>query len=563
MKMTARFIHAYLILAVLLWSCGPDDEAAQKLYSKASKLVMSAQDARGNSYMEAYDKYKKAMEILNRLLKEHGKSETAKKVLENESRIGAYTYSEFRDQVLVKAQKQAQAQEGPFACAVLVADTIKLPTAKEKVMDELISVLAGAGRFDAALKLAESLNIFHRAKAYSILAGKYAEKGKFEDSLKLASEIKVKLFRAIADAAIAKHLAKAGKKSNAVKRLQSASAAVGAIDLPGTRVDVLVLAADGYVAAGEVEEAARVLDSAVNEVKKIKFGYSRWDAITKIAIGYARAGHIDQAFTLAMTVDKKDARAGVFGDMALAHAMEGRHAEAVQAVRQIENPQKRLETLSTLAEHYAQDGILEQATEILKMIASASDVGRVYVSMHRDRALLALAQAYAGVGGHDRGLKMARSIERPEYRAKALARVAGEFALAGKVDDAEYLLVKAQSAANRIQDPKARTDALSDLALEYVKAGRFDIALKRVKDIKKPELRVSSIADIAVKTARLGDIPKSLKVFAKSIDAVKDIDYASGKALALADIGLKYVEAGLEPDKEAQALLFRIVKEFS
>jgi len=561
--MTARYICTYLIPALLMSACGPDDEAAQKLYSEASKLVMSAQAARGNSYIDAYEKYEKAMGILDRLLKEHGKSETAKKLLENEAGIGAYTYSEFRDEVLVKAQKQAQAQEGPFACAVLVAGTIKLPTAREKVMDELIGTLAGAGRFDVALKLAKSLNVFHREKAFSILAGKYAEKGRFEDALKLASGIKVKTFRTTADALVAKHLARAGKKSDAVRMLKSASAAVGGIELPGTRVDVLVLLADAYVVAGEVEESARMLDSAVSEVEKIKFGYSRWEAVTKIAIGYARAGHIDQAFKLARTVDKKDARARVFGDMAMAHAREGRHGEAVQAVEQIQYSRKRLETLSTLAEYYAQAGILEQATEILKMIASASDVGRVYVSMHRDRALLALAQAYAGVGGHDRGLKMARSIERPEYRAKALARVAGEFALAGKVDDAEYLLVKAQSAANRIQDPKARTDALSDLALEYVKVGRFEIALKRVKDIKKPELRVSSIADIAVKTARLGDIPKSLGVFAKSIDAVKDIDYASGKAQALADIGLKYVEAGLEPDEEAQALLFKIVKEFS
>ncbi|MGY0497020.1 hypothetical protein ACWZHB_00785 [Nocardia sp. FBN12] len=139
------------------------------------------------------------------------------------------------------------------------------------------------------------------------------------------------------------------------------------------------------------------------------------------------------------------------------------------------------------------------------------------------RSLASVAEATAEYGDLDRAETIADSITDPEYRASALAVVAGVIAAAGGIDRASTLIARAETIADSITQPREQAYALTSVAEAAVKAGDLDRAAASIvraetiaRSITDRYAHASTLVSVAVATAKAGD-PEQAEAVANAI----------------------------------------------
>jgi len=550
-----------LALLLGLAGCGKDKEA-QKLYEEASQILLKAQVVSDESYAQAYELTNQAHEKLKRIMSQYGSTDIAEKLTNGEARIGGSTWEDFKRTVVDRVKQKAEAETSPFALSVLVAETINLPSGKEKAMDEIIRLLADTGQYDGAISLASSLDVFHKAMALAELSGHAANAGQFDRARTISESIPLETFRTQALAELGTALAKAGKKPDAQKILSAAIEAAEKIDVPASKVDMQILVALGLGRAGETEKAASILAAASNTVNQANVGWSKAEVLARIAGAYAESGLFDQATVLARSIGKPEPEGDVLAKLALNHAGKGNLDKALEVTARIEHVPSRLSTLNQLAVWCAETGRLADALRVIGIIVrQEASAGKVMASLYKDKTIPVVADAFAKERQFDQALTLIRAIERPGFRASALVKVADRYAAAGQGDDASVLLHQAREAANEIKDTTTKTEVLDELALAFVKTGAIEKGLELIKALQKPELEAKALAGMGVKTAESGDKGKASEILSRALEAARTISYESGKAVALAEIGASYARAGISPNEPAKKSLHQMIKD--
>lgn len=113
---------------------------------------------------------------MERIISKYPSSQSAVKIIQGDAIIGSYTLTEFKESIVPQAKMKADAEENPFACALLVAKT------KASALVNIAWEYAETGQYGQALEIAKTIEDVHlKALALADIAGKYAEAGQKVD----------------------------------------------------------------------------------------------------------------------------------------------------------------------------------------------------------------------------------------------------------------------------------------------------------------------------------------------------------------------------------------------
>jgi hypothetical protein len=164
--------------------------------------------------------------------------------------------------------------------------------------------------------------------------------------------------------------------------------------------------------------------------------------------------------------------------------------------------------------------------ELLQNLALAEQWDRVLkiadtpVLKERRAEILFVTVCYMmGAEQHERALALARSIDAPAQKAKALAHLAVGYIQQPR--QAEALLNEALAAAQTIIDDK--DEAFASLAWQLNKAGRWEKALEIARSIRQPSERIQVLAAIA--SARKDtDLEQAITLLREALTFTQTVD---------------------------------------
>jgi hypothetical protein len=277
----------------------------------------------------------------------------------------------------------------------------------------------------------------------------------------------------------------------------------------------------------------------------------RNQVLTRIALDQRDAGWHQEALATANGISDAQNRYLAWGQLADAHARDGRKAQAreilqiaLDAAGSIPDETQRHEALGSLVSALAQVGWDDIARDI---------VLRYPDSEQRDEglALIALVQTYRAsweearetaqqIHGEDRRQRMqalalwqqtregpihellerASNLPDPERRSQALAHLAGRLAESGQTDQARELLRVAVTTVQEQVDPERHPAVFADLATSMGLRGFWKEARETADRVEPGCLRDSALRAIAGNQARAGSWSESLATLAAVEDSM-------------------------------------------
>ena len=153
-----------------------------------------------------------------------------------------------------------------------------------------------------------------------------------------------------------------------------------------------------------------------------------------------------------------------------------RYDEAFELARQVDDTWLRNSLLSDLATAYAAKGAVDRVIAVCHEDTDAE---------HRSPLLTSALRVLKETSQLQHALTVARLLEQPGDRAKALASIAAEFGRSGGAIYAALTATEALEATQQIETDEWRTAVLTDLTHMFVDAGQIDhaeLAFQRITD---------------------------------------------------------------------------------
>lgn len=307
------------------------------------------------------------------------------------------------------------------------------------VIEWVAEALVWAGDLDGAVRTARSSD--HqpdRMKALARVATVVAETGDLDGAEHLArSLVDYDPYRAAeALARIARLAADADDSGHAARLLNDAEHCARTIVFDGSTVDALAEIAYVYAKAGDIEQAEEIARAITSSAWQAK-------AWAGIAAAAAKTDDLDRAEQLALAIDDGGTiwRTVALGRVAAAVAKAGEFDRAEAIARTIPPADSPENLLAGVAGAVAETGDFDRAEQI----AHADD-------FREPDTLAWAAEGVAKAGAFDRAAQLAHTITDDFHRVKALARIAGLAAEAGKSARATQLLDDAEQLARTITD---------------------------------------------------------------------------------------------------------------
>lgn len=210
----------------------------------------------------------------------------------------------------------------------------------------------------------------------------------------------------------------------------------------------------------------------------------------------------------------------------------GQFDDALEAVQTLESPYRKARTLEEIAAQFRRIGQPSRANETL---VYAFEVAQTIEKLwDQAYALSGIANNYMYADQYDQALQIAQSIELAEHRARTLWWVSYQYVEIGQLEKAYLIWTQVLEAAKTLENRKGIHNELCHIARRYAKLGRLDKALEIVQPLHNNE---GVLAEIVVLLAAAGRENQAIAI-------VITFDYPKEKALALAGIAAKVVEAG-------------------
>lgn len=103
------FIGIIVLLIIILATCSNSNGKADRLYSEAAHLVIEAKKIETENVNEALEMYEEAFKKIEIIIEENGKSKIAAEIQSGEKKIGNFTYTQLKEQILPTIEQKANA----------------------------------------------------------------------------------------------------------------------------------------------------------------------------------------------------------------------------------------------------------------------------------------------------------------------------------------------------------------------------------------------------------------------------------------------------------------------
>ena len=206
---------------------------------------------------------------------------------------------------------------------------------------------------------------------------------------------------------------------------------------------------------------------------------------------------------------------------------------ALYVARAIKTPEIEMPLLIRIAAAYNEIGQRQRASDLLSRTLEMAGAAKEVET--REDISSRIAGLYAEAGQFDRAMEIARGIEDPGLKVRAMVEISVRYAELGQGDAASETFTRALEFAGKIEEPGSRQGALLEIAAGYAEIGEYGRVLEVAQAMADPDAREEALAKIAgeYQVARVSD--KALKV-------AGTIEYF--RTSALAAIAGKCAEAG-------------------
>lgn len=491
------------------------------------------------------------------------------------------------------------AEANPLACALLIAKSLDRPDHTETdALYEIAGKCVEAGRHAEALQITQTLDAARRAYVWAAIANRQTQDQQTDAavvSLSHALQAAQSMDNAYSQADVFEFIATAYIKLDQHDQALQVLQATRDVD---RKADVLNQAAGQYLEAGDnpsaLEMLSRSLQVALNELGDSPFK-DRW--LGRIAANYAAAGqcekaiaitrimtdenekywpviHIvhhyaaaaqyEQAFQVANTPTDFRERAEMLAEIAVQYAKVGHHDESLKTFNQAvklaskSSPDEATKgwALVEIAGQYAEAGFYDEAFGL------ANKCGAL-----RDEAFLKIADQYAQAGGYQQAFELIRTTANTLGncdKQRLLLTIVERYLEGGQCAAAIEVAQTMEEACARIDWPIFyRPEALAKIAVKYAEMGQYEQALEVTQTIATPLYNARAAAQIARKCAQAGRQDKASEIFLRALQVAQATEFTYDKAIALAEIGISFAEAGMRLDDAAKHVLRQIVEAHS
>lgn len=327
-----------------------------------------------------------------------------------------------------------------------------------------------------------------------------------------------------------------------VRRFDKALDVARSIDDAPPKVSALSRIAAKYSEVGQQEQALEILSEAFSLAEAFDQTYSDVHFVfTKAARGYIAIGEPEHALQAIQRVrDELPPKAEAQVMIAIKLASSGEYDKALTTVSNIRPAFDRSRALAQIAIKYLRDGKKEQS---LRLLDQALELARTIApSSFRTRALAEIGSRYVEIGQMnqavstlDEALQTLRTIttEDRAYKAMALSELASSYASCGKYDKA-FLL------AETIEEPHSKGEVIIKIA----RPDYFDEALRLIQTIDDTYVKARALADLGVKYAEAGKNKEALMSLDQALNVANLTEDNYYKAIALADVGERHSKVG-------------------
>lgn len=445
------------------------------------------------------------------------------------------------------------ASAGDVASASTVIGGISEAMLVDSVRAEMVRALCVEDDRAAAEQMLELVqDPGQRDRALTHLASCHAQKGRMDQAVHVAAAVQDPTRRKDAVVELVRQGAGAGHADEALDVART-------IEDPVYRASALLAVGEALVDAGDGPGGAQVLRDALDVAAEKPEACS--PVLSAIAEALVRAGDMNSAWTASKTIPDPVQAGWGLGAIALAHAHDGNAFMAGKVAENIVDEGVRVSVLEEIIALHVQDGKIEEAADIVKLIKEMDQEGYL-------EALCDLARGAAREGDQDLGDQLVMWAGSSDGREKVRGCLAVEFTRAGDDDGADryldllsthipdVMLQMARELATRGETAmvqamaakltgKYRDRARLHVVRGLVSEGRLEKALALIPSIETDRVRARSLLVIGGGFARDGEYERAADV--------------SLQAAAIADgVPVKHFWSELDPfpGKAERALLY-------
>jgi len=447
-----RFLHPALIslLMITIFACGQseEDKAVNDLVREASELVRLAEGEQKVTEAEYLER--EALDRLERAVSDYPSSPLTAGLLEGETKIGPYTYEEFKARITAREEALARASAGEGKGPV------------EEVLEQAGELAGRPGPLYYQSGLLARIAAAYSRRGHQTLADEF-----FVRALLSAQAVEAPYYKILAFSELAGQYVAAGRESEAADLLLEAVALKGEIEVPFFRSGAAFVIASRYLEIGWDEEAMAIVGT-------IEEPYYRARSALKLAEGRLSPEGADQAPVVRELLERARGEADQIEDPVLRveiiidcagwaarlgdPSAEELFRQARALAEALDDTAPRAGALVRIASWYGKldrreegEALLERATEL---------AGTIENNIFKDLVLLDVAEVLAELGDYDRALEIGDLVDSPRFRALCLTAVSECYLAAGEEDKAIDLAARARLDSELIETPHFQADIL-------------------------------------------------------------------------------------------------------
>jgi tetratricopeptide (TPR) repeat protein len=300
------------------------------------------------------------------------------------------------------------------------------------------------------------------------------------------------------------HLADATQAAMRIADLERRIAALGEVS------QALILAGDAARAVDVATQASKAAAAAGGDAL---IAVAR-EPLTRALIA---ANRDDEAFELVRQVDDPWLRNSLLSDLATAYAAKGAVDRVIAVCHEDPDAERRLPLLTSALRVLKETSQLQHALTVARLLEQPSD---------RAKALASVAAEFGRSGGATyaaltatEALEVTQQIETDEWRTAVLTELTHIFVDAGQIDHAEL-------AFQRITDPVWRSSLAADVAGALARAGQHERAVVVARQPPDPSWRIEALVRVAHHLIRAGKVDEAAPVAGLAVNAIEEIsDY--------------------------------------
>lgn len=305
---------------------------------------------------------------------------------------------------------------------------------------------AGVRQFEKAINVAEKIkDESEKSRAYGGIALEYAKAGFFEQAIKIANTEKEYVDRVISLGYIAVNYVKFGQKGKALEMITSTL----------QYIETLKNSPDNNFPPNKIyfRDASPYIES-----------------LSRLASATANAGFYDQAIEIAQKITKPDKKAETLRSIALIASGDKLYEKSLEIANSIIDSETKSSALHEVANRYSDAGFSDQALKIANTINHEG---------WKNLALSTVVWSYIESKNYDQALRVTETIQGSEgaMRELALYQVAEGYTAAQQYDKALSLVEVAEN--NRQKDAVS-----AGMSNGYAKSGQVDEAIKLFNTVK-------------------------------------------------------------------------------